>query len=236
MHDFDYNTQREDIILKEYGRNVQGLTEYIKNIKDKDEQLKLAKTLVKLMKVINPSSTKDSDEVDQKTWDHLHIISDFEMDLEDAPYEKPTPESVGKKPLKVEYGTGRIKLRHYGKNVELIINKIAEESDPEAQLAGISKVGKMMKKFYSDFNKDIIEDDVIASQIESISRGKVKVDLEAVKEQNLFFVSKADLINNTGTNNNQSTTNISGKKNNNNNRNRNNNNNRNKNRNKHKRN
>ena len=49
MYDFDYNTQRKDIILKEYGRNVQGLTEHIKTVTDSEEKLKLAKTLVKLM-------------------------------------------------------------------------------------------------------------------------------------------------------------------------------------------
>ena len=202
MYDFDYNTQRDDIILKEYGRNVQGLTEHIKTVTDKDEQLRLAKTLVKLMKVINPSSQKDNQEMEQKTWDHLHVISNFEMELENAPFEKPPREILDKKPLKVEYGTGSIRLRHYGKNVELIINKIAQETDPEVILAGVSKVGKMMKKFYSDFNKDIIEDDVIASQIEAISRGKVKVDLERVTQDNLFFVSKADLINSSNGNNN----------------------------------
>jgi len=194
MQDFDYNTQREDIILKEYGRNVQNLTEHIKTVKDKEEQTKLAKTLVKLMKMINPSGQKDSEEVEQKTWDHLHIISNFELELENAPFETPEKEVLFNKPQRVAYGTSKIKLKHYGKNVEKIIEKIAAEPDPELQLSGISKVGKMMKKFYSDFNKDIIEDGVIASQIESISKGKVKVDLEKVEELKLFHISKAELF------------------------------------------
>lgn len=199
MSDFDYNTQREDIKLKEYGRNVQRITDYIRTITDEDEKLQKAKTLVKLMKIINPSY-KDNSETEQKAWDHLHIITDFELDFENAPFEKPLPEVVNKRPEKVPYHTERIKLKHYGKNIELIIDRIIEETDPEAQLAGISRVGKMMKKFYSDFNKDTLEDDVIASQIEHLSAGKIKVDLEKVTAHNLFYVPKADLLSNPSQN------------------------------------
>ena len=208
---FDYNTQREEIRLKEYGRNVQRIAEHVKSIEDEEERLKKAKSLVKLMKLINPAY-KDNVENDQKMWDHLHIISDFDLQLEDVPYEIPESEVLVKKPLKVEYNSGRIKLKHYGKNIEYIIAKIIVEEDEHKKLAGISQVGKMMKKFYADFNRDEIEDDVIASQIEDISNGKIKVDLEKVKEHNLFFVSKAFLMSGDSNNNNNNQNNSGGYK------------------------
>lgn len=214
MQDFDYNTQRSDIRLKEYGRNVQKISEHIKTIEDEDERLKQSKTLIKLMKMINPAF-KENHENDQMMWDHLHIVSDFGLELEDAPFEKPEPEILDKKPQKVHYSTGRIRLRHYGKNVELIINKLVEEPDPEKQLAGIAKVGKMMKKFYADFNRDQIEDDVIAGQIEDISRGKLKVDLQTISENNLFYVSKAELVSDANATYKKKTSNNNNKKNNN---------------------
>lgn len=193
MQDFDYNTQRQDIRLKEYGRNVQNISDHIKTIKDDDERLEKAKTLIKLMKMINPAF-KENHENEQMMWDHLHIISDFGLDLKDSPFEKPEEEILDKRPEKVPYSTGRIKLRHYGKNVELIVLKIAEETDPERQLAGISRVGKIMKKIHAEIHYDQIEDDVIATQIEEISKGKIKVDLQAITEGNLFYVSKAELV------------------------------------------
>jgi hypothetical protein len=193
MQDYDYNTQRVDIRLKEYGRSVQDLASHVSKIKDPNERLVKAKSLIKLMKMINPAF-KDNQENEQMMWDHLHIISDFGLEVQNSGFEIPSQETLQKKPQKVAYGTGNIRLKHYGGNIEKIIIKLVMEADPDRQLAGIAKVGKMMKKFYADFNSDQLEDDVIAMQIEDLSRGKLKVDRAKVEEGNLFYVSKAELV------------------------------------------
>ena len=193
MQNFDYNTQREHIQLKEYGRSVQEMAAQVLRVQDPEERLAKAQSLIKLMKLINPSF-KDNQENEQMMWDHLHIISNFELEVENSGFEKPMPEVLLKKPLKVAYGSGAIRLKHYGKNLEQIVLKLVQEPDPDRQLAGISKVGKMMKKFYADFNSDQLEDDVIAMQIEDLSRGKLKVDRQKVEQNNLFYVSKAELM------------------------------------------
>lgn len=193
MQNFDYNTQRSSIRLKEYGRSIQDMAAQVLEIENPEERLAKAQSLIKLMKMINPSF-KDNHENEQMMWDHLHIISDFELDVENSGFEKPKPEVLQKKPLKVAYGSGSIRLKHYGKNLEQIVLKLVLEPDPDRQLAGISKVGKMMKKFYADFNSDQLEDDVIALQIEELSRGKLKVDRAKVEENNLFYVSKAEMV------------------------------------------
>ena len=46
----EYNTQREAIILKEYGRNVQKLVNYIRTIPEKEKRTKMATTLIELIK------------------------------------------------------------------------------------------------------------------------------------------------------------------------------------------
>ena len=199
MQNFDYNTQRVDIKLKEYGRSVQDLAKHVSEIKDPNERLVKAKSLIKLMKMINPAF-KDNQENEQMMCDHLHIISDFELEVENSGFEKPSAETIQKKPNKVEYGSRAIRLKHYGKNLEKIVAKLVMEEDPERQLAGVSKVGKMMKKFYADFNSDQLEDDVIAMQIEDLSRGKLKVDRAKVEEGNLFYVSKAELMSDSNQN------------------------------------
>jgi hypothetical protein len=193
MQNFDYNTQRVDIKLKEYGRSVQDMANYVVKIKDPEERLNKAKSLIKMMKLINPAY-RDNLENEQMMWDHLHIITDFALEVENSGFEKPKPEELQKKPMRVEYGTGTIRLKHYGKNIEKIVAKLVLEEDAERQLAGISKVGKMMKKFYADFNSDQLEDDVICKQIEELSRGKLKVDKAKIEEGDLFYVSKAELM------------------------------------------
>ncbi len=193
MQNFDYNTQRVDIKLKEYGRSVQDMADYVVKIENPEERLEKAKSLIKLMKLINPAY-RDNQENEQMMWDHLHIITNFSLEVENSGFEKPKPEELQKKPQKVAYDIGAIRLKHYGKNLEKIVLKLVTEEDPDRQLAGISKVGKMMKKFYADFNSDILEDDVICNQIESLSRNKLKVDRTKVQELDLFYVSKAELV------------------------------------------
>jgi hypothetical protein len=196
MQNLEYNTQRGDIRLKEYGRTVQDMAMHVVTIKDPEERLERAKSIIKLMKLINPSF-KDNHENEQMMWDHLHIISNLELEVEDSGFEKPSGETLMKKPQKVAYPANNIRLKHYGKNIEKIIAKLILEPEEDRKIAGISKVGKMMKKFYADFNSDQLEDDVIAIQIEDISRGKLKVDRKRVEEENLFYVSKAELISDT---------------------------------------
>ncbi len=95
----DYNTVKERLILKEYGRNIQMLVQHLQQIEDKEDRDKKAETLTVLMKQINPD-IKDTPEVEQKLWDDIHIISDFELDVE-GPFPKPDRDMVYKKPQRV---------------------------------------------------------------------------------------------------------------------------------------
>ena len=180
----DYNTDRPHLILKEYGRNVQKLVEYLSTIDDKEKRTKYAHTLIELMKQVTPSH-KDNAESPQKVWDDLYIMSDFNLEI-DGPYDKPEKEILDKKPDKVEYQYNRIRYRHYGKNLELLIAKAISFEDPEEKEAAIIYIGKLMKSFYATWNNDYVEDDVLVKQISDMSNGQLKIDLEKVKDGNLF--------------------------------------------------
>ncbi|MGL1886065.1 MAG: DUF4290 domain-containing protein [Reichenbachiella sp.] len=182
MH--DYNTIQGDIVLKEYGRNVQKLIEHIKTIEDKDERNAKAKTLVELMRQINPA-VKDAPEVAQKLWDDLHIISDFTLEIE-GPYPTPEKEVLNKKPQRVPYSDNKITFKHFGKNIELLINKAITLEDPEEQEAAIIHIGKLMKTFYYSYNSDIMEDQVVYKNIRKLSKDQLDVDMEKIKAGNLF--------------------------------------------------
>ena len=180
----EYNTGRTHLILKEYGRNVQKLIDYLSTIEDKEKRSKYAHTLIDLMKQITPSH-KDSPESPQKFWDDLYIMSDFKLDI-DGPYPPPEKDVLERKPDKVDYQYNRIRYRHYGKNLELLIEKAINMEDPEEQEAAIIYMGKLMKSFYTTWNNNFIEDDVLVKQISDMSQGKLTIDIEKVKEGNLF--------------------------------------------------
>lgn len=182
MH--DYNTDRTHLILKEYGRNFQKLVDYLSTIDDKEKRTKYAHTLIDLMKQVTPVH-KDNADSPQKLWDDLYIMSDFKLEI-DGPYEKPEIEILNRKPDKVGYQKNSIRFRHYGKNVELLIEKAISFEDPEEKEAAIIYIGKLMKSFYATWNNDYIEDDVLVKQIFDLSKGQLTIDLEKVKEGNLF--------------------------------------------------
>ncbi|HSZ25053.1 MAG TPA: DUF4290 domain-containing protein [Cytophagaceae bacterium] len=176
--------QDKDIILKEYGRNVQNIVEYILKIEDRDLRTKYAVTCIELMRQINPN-IKETQEHYSKLWDQLYIISNFQLEV-DSPYPMPEKAAIGKKPSNVAYNSNKLYYKHYGKNIELVIQKAIDMEDPEEQEAAIIYLGRTMKKFYVTWNKDNVEDDVIISHIKEMSKGKLKVNEEKVKSLSLF--------------------------------------------------
>lgn len=183
----EYHTQKKQILFKEYGRNVQMLAEYVQNIEDKEERTKKARTLVELMRTINPS-LKDTVEYYQKIWDHLFLITGLNLDVE-APYPKPEESVIMRgAPKKIEYNSHDLNFRHYGRNTELLIQQAIEKTDAEERFDAIVYIGRLMKKFYSSWNSENIDNAVIAEHISRLSKGQLKADLEKINEQNLWDV------------------------------------------------
>lgn len=185
----EYNTQRSHLKLREYGRNVQNLIAHLRTIEDKEARNKKAATLVELMKMINPDLAKEATEHDQKIWDDLHIISDFELELE-GPFPKPDKEVLAKKPDRMQYYSNEIKYRHYGRSVELLIEQAMAMEDPKEKEGAIIAIGRLMKGFYQTWNKDAIEDELVLKNIKKLSGDQLDIDINTVKELGLFDSEK----------------------------------------------
>ncbi len=175
---------KKPIILKEYGRNVQNIAAYIQTVSDREKRTLYAKALIDLMRQINPALNESQDTM-QKLWDDLYIMSEFKLDV-DGPYPKPDENILYKKPRKLPYNTNRLYYKHYGRNVEILIGKIIDMEKEEDKEAGIIYIGRLMKSLYISWNKESIDDAVIAEHIEKISKGELKVNIQKIKEGNLF--------------------------------------------------
>jgi len=176
----EYNTERNEVKLKEYGRNIQKLVAHVKTIEDKEKRTQSAQTLTDLMRQIN-TALKDNPEYDQKVWDDLHIISEHALDVE-APFPMPEESLLGKKPQRVPYKKGDPKYRHYGRNIETMIKRAIEMEDPESKEAAVLHIGRLMNSFYASFNKDNLEEEVILKQIKRMSDDQLDIDIDKVKE------------------------------------------------------
>lgn len=181
----EYNTQRPHIILKEYGRNVQKLVEYIRNIPDKEKRTDLAYTLLELMKQLTPSVKEATPENPQRMWDDLYIIADFNIDLNN-PFPEPQRDILFKKPKRMDYPQSPIRFKHYGKNIERLVKEAIKLKSPEERQEAIIYLGKLMKTFYSAWNKETLDDSVILNDIREMSKGELTMNIDKVREDNLF--------------------------------------------------
>ncbi len=169
-----YNSARPDLALPEYGRSIHNMAEHCASIEDKDERNKCAKTIIAIMGNLFPH-LRDIEDYNHKLWDHLHIMSDFQLDV-DSPYPKPSRETFQEKPKRVAYPSGKIKYGHYGKTIEQIIDQVSAEPDEEKRKELAVSVANLMKRTYVVWNQNSVRDETIASDLRKLSDGKLIVE------------------------------------------------------------
>lgn len=168
-----YNTERVKLWMPEYGRNVQKMVDYLKTIEDRQKRNEQARATVKVMEILNPQ-VHVQENWEQKLWDHLHIISGFDLDI-DAPYPAPTQEHFFERPEVVPIKKKPIKANHYGRNIESIIDLIADHEDGEVKTSMIRSLAIYMRQQYLIWNKDTVADETIFQDIEKLSDYRIKV-------------------------------------------------------------
>jgi len=170
---YDYNSSRKKLILPEYGRNIQKMVNHIKTIEDREERNKAARTVIGVMGNLNPH-LRDVNDFKHKLWDHLAIIADFDLDI-DSPYEWPSPESLDSKPRKVPYSQHRIRFKHYGRSIVLMIEKAVEMEAGEEKEDLVRMIATHMKKSYLTWNREAVSDEVIFTDLKALSGGKLEI-------------------------------------------------------------
>jgi hypothetical protein len=168
----DYNSQRTKLALPEYGRNIQNMVDFLFTIEDKEKRNRHALTVIDVMGNLYPY-LRDVAEFKHKLWDHLAIMSNFELDI-DYPYDPPSPDILTEKPKIVPYNQHRIKYKHYGRTMELMIES-AESLEGEEREIMIELLANHMKKSYLAWNKDAVEDKKIFKDLAELSKGKINL-------------------------------------------------------------
>src|SRR5690349_20210407 len=125
----EYNTTRNYLSMREYGRHIQKMVEYLLTIEDKQKRQQQAQVLIELMGFLNPH-LKNVEDFRHKLWDHLFYISGFKLDV-DSPYPIPTKENYKAKPDPIPYPKRHPRYSHLGKNLELVIDKALKEDNAE---------------------------------------------------------------------------------------------------------
>ncbi len=180
----EYNTERPSLIIPEYGRAVHTMVSHCLTIADREERNKCAQSIIAIMGNLFPY-LRDEEEYRHKLWDHLFIMSKFELDV-DSPYPRPTDQTFLEKPDKIEYPKGDIKYGHYGRVTQNLIDKASALDNPEhTKKMGIN-LFFLMKRSYMDWSKSHVDDDVILKHLRSMSNGKIDLSSDDLPQGRSF--------------------------------------------------
>ncbi len=168
----EYNTTRRAMHMREYGRHIQTMVDYLLTIDEKEKRQQQAQCVIELMGFLNPH-LRNVEDFRHKLWDHLFIVSDFKLDV-DSPYPIPTRETLKAKPKPLPYPKRKPRYNHLGKNIEIIIDKALQEENPEKKQGFANAVAYYMKLAYNTWHKENIHDDAIQSELSSITQGELE--------------------------------------------------------------
>ncbi len=168
----DYNTQRPNLNLPEYGRHIQKMVDHLKAIHDRELRNNMAKALINVMGNMNPH-LRDVPDFKHKLWDHLAVMADFDLDI-DWPYPLPKKDFLEEKPDKVPYNNEKFKYKHYGRNLQRMLAKV-NEFEGETKDMLIEQLANHMKISYVNWKNETVNDEYIFDDIQRISEETVEI-------------------------------------------------------------
>ena len=179
IENLEYNTEREELIIPEYGRHIQKMINYASSRESKEERNKLANSIISVMGNLQPH-LRDVPDFQHKLWDQLFIMSDFKLDA-DSPFEKPSKEVLNAKPEPLSYPQSFPKYRFYGNNIKIMIDEAVKWDAGEMKEALVLTIANHMKKCFLNWNKDSVKDQVIFDHLYELSDSKI--DIRDSKEE-----------------------------------------------------
>ncbi len=171
----EYNSAKEELILPEYGRNVQLLIQHAKTIENRDMRQAFIQKVILLMHQMNPQN-RSIDEYKDKLWGHVFHIADYDIDVTPDVGDIPTRESARKKPDQIGYPHNDTRYRHYGYNVQKLTEKAIAMEDGSKKTGFVNAIASYMKLAYRTWNKDhYVSDEIIKGDLQKLSNGDLKV-------------------------------------------------------------
>lgn len=184
----DYNTQREQLILPEYGREIQDMVDYCVTLADRGERQRCARTIVGIMERMVPQNKQNPD-YKRKLWDHLAVMSRFKLDI-DWPYDVAQARMLTSKPQPMSYPMEHIPVRHYGHLVFELFNKLKTMPEGRERDTLVRQVANQMKRDLVLWSHGSADNEKVAEDLARYTDGKIQLDLENFKFEK--FVPQRD--------------------------------------------
>jgi len=176
----DYNTQREKLVMPEYGREIQKMVDLAVSLPTKEERNLCAQSIIQQMD--NKSQQiRTSPDFEQTLWDHLYLMSHKQLDI-DWPFDVNDAEKINAKPqpLKVQKNDGTY-LRHYGRLMAEVFEKLKTMPEGAERDELARQTANQMKRDLATWGHGSIEDEKVADDLARFTDGKIQLDLSSFR-------------------------------------------------------
>ena len=174
-----YNTQREKLQMPEYGRGIQDMVMYAVSLPPKGERQRCAEAIFGVMSNMQPQM-RELPDYKHRIWDHIAYISNYQLDI-DYPCEINRLGEEAPKPEPVKYPMKNIRQRQYGYFLEESLRQLAEMPEGEERDDMLALVANQMKQSLFIWNRDAMDEEKVAADIERYTRGRVHLDLSTFR-------------------------------------------------------
>lgn len=169
----EYNTVKEHLTMPEYGRHVQNMINHAISLSNKQQQQQeCVDAIIAFMGQMNPH-LRDVKEFTHKLWDHLHIMSDFKLNVK-SPYPKPEIAKLSEKPEPMKYPGNKIKFSYYGCTIPSMIKTALTLDGAEKEII-TGMIANQMKKSYILFNESSVDNNIIRLHLKQLSNNALEL-------------------------------------------------------------
>tara|TARA_B100001758_G_C18147708_1_gene472365 strand:+ start:102 stop:716 length:615 start_codon:yes stop_codon:yes gene_type:complete len=170
-----YNTAKDHLTIPEYGRHVQNMINHAVSLTDKKKQQECVDAIIAFMGQMNPH-LRDVKEFTHKLWDHLHIMSNFSLNVE-SPYPRPEMKKLAEKPDVMKYPGNKIRFSYYGCTIPNMIETALKMNGAERDIM-TGMIANQMKKSYILFNESSVDNNIIRLHLKQLSNNGLELPLD----------------------------------------------------------
>ena len=184
----DYNTYREQLLMPEYGREIQKMVDYAIGLPNKEDRQNCASEIIRMMETKVPELRSNAN-FEQTLWDHLFLMSHKQLDI-DWPFDVSEAEKIHNKPNPVPLPQESIRLRHYGKLIEELFEKLKEMPAGEERDTLASYTASQMKRNLLTWGHGSMSDEKVADDLARYTDGIIQLDLSKIKLDKVTIVEE----------------------------------------------
>ena len=184
----DYNTYRERLLMPEYGREIQKMVDYAVSLTDKAERQSCAQEIIRMMETKVPE-LHDNADFEQTLWDHLYLMSHKQLDI-DWPFDVTAAEKFQNKPNAIPLPQEGMRMRHYGKLLEQLFEKLKSMPEGEERDALAFYTANQMKRNLMTWGHGSMSDEKVADDLARFTDGVIQLDLSTMKLEKVSAIEE----------------------------------------------